>query len=378
MPWAVVGSVAAAGIGSAASNSASNKQQDAAGAATDIARGQYRDTVERNQPYQQAGIDALGMLQSKLPYLNSNYDPNTLTSEPGYQFGLQQGQQALERSMAARGRGVSGAALKAAGQYGNDYATTKLNSAFTRDQSAKQQQFGQLQALTQIGQSSANNTSAAGQGFAGAAGANAIGAGDSAAANAISQGNIWGGLVNQGVSAYGRSQNQGVAPGTWQSTGGGTAGFGSGVAFGNQDMGQYLADGGPVRADPKVGTRAPTRTGGTGGALSREAILASLDAAHAQAQQQAQPQSQMLRGAISAPTAAALQAHGEYAGGGAIRGPGGPKDDVVPVMASNGEHMFDAASVTALGDGDNERGQALLNEMRQRIKAHHAGQKRKH
>lgn len=37
------------------------------------------------------------------------------------------------------------------------------------------------------------------------------------------------------------------------------------------------------------------------------------------------------------------------ASGGPIYGPGGPRDDLVPVMASNGEHMLTAAEVMAMG-----------------------------
>lgn len=37
------------------------------------------------------------------------------------------------------------------------------------------------------------------------------------------------------------------------------------------------------------------------------------------------------------------------AAGGAIYGPGGPRDDRVPIMASNGEHMFTASDVAAMG-----------------------------
>jgi len=378
MPWAV----AAAAVGAAgtaySANKAAGAQEDAANQANAVQQANLGATVQRNAPFYGAGTDALTTLQQKLPGLNTGYDPQALLSEPGYQFGLQQGQKALENSLAARGRSVSGAALKAADEFGTNYATSKLGDAFQRDQAAKGQQFSQLMQLTGLGQASANNTSAAGQNYANNVGANTIGAGNSAAAADLAQGNIWSGLINQGVSAYGRMNNQAVAPGTWQSTGGGTAGFGTGTAFGNQDMGQYLADGGPVRSEPRVGTRAAPPAGGTGGGMSREAILAALDAAHAQAQAggiAALPTNPVMNpGGI---TAGRMQPE-QLAGGGAVRGPGGPKDDVVPVMASNGEHMFDADSVTALGDGDNERGQALLNEMRERIKAHAAGKTRKH
>lgn len=394
MPWAVVGAVAGAGISASASNSASKKQQGAADAATQLQQNQYNETVDRNKPFLGAGTDALALLQQKLPDLNSTYDPSKLTSEPGYQFGMQQGQQALERSMAARGRGVSGAALKAASEFGTNYSTTKLNDAFSRDQSAKQQSFNQLQALTNIGQASANNSSAAGQNFANSAAANTIGAGDSAAANSIAQGNIWGGLVNQGVSAYGRSGSGGGSSGGFSAYDANGAGMPSsydastgGSYHAADNYGDaYMADGGPVRTEPRIGSRSPL-PGGTGGGMSRDAILAALTSAQMQAQPQRTGMAALPANPVTDPgaiLAAQGQQAGAYANGGQvkgpIRGPGTATSDsiAVPMQGggkahlSNGEHVFDADSVTALGDGDNEKGQALLNEMRTRIKAHKA------
>lgn len=41
-----------------------------------------------------------------------------------------------------------------------------------------------------------------------------------------------------------------------------------------------------------------------------------------------------------------------YADGGAVRGPGGPRDDRVLIRASDGEHVFDAGDVAAMGGQD--------------------------
>jgi len=47
--------------------------------------------------------------------------------------------------------------------------------------------------------------------------------------------------------------------------------------------------------------------------------------------------------------------------GGAMYGPGGSKDDLIPVMASNGEYMLSKAAVDAAGDGSHAQGIARLN-----------------
>ena len=48
--------------------------------------------------------------------------------------------------------------------------------------------------------------------------------------------------------------------------------------------------------------------------------------------------------------------------GGTIHGPGGPRDDLVPVMASNGEFMLSKAAVDAAGGGSHAKGVANLNK----------------
>lgn len=86
------------------------------------------------QPYSQAGQQALSNLQAP--------SQEALENDPGYQFRLQQGQQALERSLAARGLGQSGAALKAAQEYGQGLADQTYNDFFNRQSQIAAQGLG--------------------------------------------------------------------------------------------------------------------------------------------------------------------------------------------------------------------------------------------
>ena len=52
--------------------------------------------------------------------------------------------------------------------------------------------------------------------------------------------------------------------------------------------------------------------------------------------------------------------------GGPMNGPGGPKDDLIPVMASNGEYMLSKAAVDAAGDGSHAMGIARLDAFNER------------
>jgi len=47
--------------------------------------------------------------------------------------------------------------------------------------------------------------------------------------------------------------------------------------------------------------------------------------------------------------------------GGELDGPGGPKEDLIPVMASDGEFMLSKAAVDQAGGGNHTKGIARLN-----------------
>jgi len=52
-----------------------------------------------------------------------------------------------------------------------------------------------------------------------------------------------------------------------------------------------------------------------------------------------------------------------YLGGGEITGPGGPKEDLVPIWASDDEYVVSADAVTRLGNGDHAKGIAALDRI---------------
>lgn len=82
---------------------------------------------EALNPWREAGTDALGQLTAKI-----DAGPGDYTQSPGYEARLAEGQRAIERSAAARGNVLSGAAVKAATRYGQDYATTDYDNFLSR------------------------------------------------------------------------------------------------------------------------------------------------------------------------------------------------------------------------------------------------------
>jgi hypothetical protein len=151
--------------------------------------------------------------------LTNRFTGADLATDPGYQFGLQQGQRGLDNSASAHGGYYSGAQLKAASRYNNDYAGTKFNDAYNRyntDQSNLFNRYSGIagsgqQAVTQIGQQGANMANINGQ--IGINNANTVGNNLMDAANArsssyLAQNNSLQNALNQGLSAWKRTQNK--------------------------------------------------------------------------------------------------------------------------------------------------------------------------
>lgn len=170
---AIVGSAV---IGGVASNRAAKTQ---AGAARDAADAQltasreanalqqrmYEEGVTRQQPFLQGGTEDYNRLRSLMsggPEASQQF----LQMDPGYGFRLSEGMKALDRQAAARGGLMSGAALKAAQRYGQDYASGEFSNAYNR-----------LANLADLGPRSAGVMSSMGENYANAAGQNLMAGG---------------------------------------------------------------------------------------------------------------------------------------------------------------------------------------------------------
>lgn len=130
-------------------------------------------------------------------YLLREFTGDDLENDPGYQFGMNQGMQALDRSAAARGSLLSGATLKAAQRFGQDYAGTKFNEAFSRDNTNKSRVANFLTSVSQMGLNAATQTGMAGIQTANNQAQNTIGAGNAAAAGQVGAANAWGNALGQ-------------------------------------------------------------------------------------------------------------------------------------------------------------------------------------
>ncbi len=101
------------------------------------------------RPYSEMGLAAQQQLSGNLA---KGFDPNEVYNDPGYKVRLSEGENALQRALAASGMGASGAALKAAQQYGQDFASNEVGNAYER-------WLGQNQQLAGVGGSGYNAAS---------------------------------------------------------------------------------------------------------------------------------------------------------------------------------------------------------------------------
>ena len=190
VPAAIVGSSL---LGANAAANAASTAANATNNAAALQNAQYYQTRADQMPWMVAGQNALNQL---IP-LASNYTPfsyNSMTADPGYQFRLQQGQQALGHQAAAGGGLVSGQTLKAMQDYAQQSASNEYQNAFNRYQTQRAAQLAPLQSLAGVGQTTAANLgvtgaqTAANVGNLVTSGASAQAAGQIGQANALSSG----------------------------------------------------------------------------------------------------------------------------------------------------------------------------------------------
>ena len=60
----------------------------------------------------------------------------------------------------------------------------------------------------------------------------------------------------------------------------------------------------------------------------------------------------------------------DFRQGSAVHGPGDGQSDDIPAMLADGEYVFDADTVAALGNGSTKAGAKALDKMREQIREH--------
>ena len=131
------------------------------GAAGTAAAGMDTAVTQANRllnPYADLGASTATTLQAGLaPGGEFNKTPTLaeLQMDPGYAFRTQQGQQAIERSAAARGGVMGGGVMKDLTTYSQGAASQEYQNAFDRFQTSTQNRYANLFQATRAGQEAA-------------------------------------------------------------------------------------------------------------------------------------------------------------------------------------------------------------------------------
>lgn len=233
---AIIGSaVLGAGAGLYGSSKASSAQQAAAAEsaaaqryAADQSIAAQKEMYQQGRadlaPYREGGTTAQNQLMQMLGIggdttaanygrYAKDFGMSDFTTDPGYQFRLEQGMKALNASAAAKGMGMSGANIKGATEYGQNLGSQEYQNAFNRYQTNRTAQLAPLQGLYAGGQAAAAGSAAQ----AGALGSNlgqtytglgqglgqaAVAGGNAQASGYINQSNAVNNALSQGMSSY--------------------------------------------------------------------------------------------------------------------------------------------------------------------------------
>jgi hypothetical protein len=207
------GSVISGAQGASAAKKAANAQVAAAQQAGDLQKEMYYNNIAQQAPFREAGLtaqnkllDYMGLAPGAGGKYAKDFSMTDFQQDPGYAFRMSEGLKALDRTAAARGGMLSGAALRGATRYGQDMASQEYSNAFNRYQTNRANQLNPLQSLMGAGQTAANLVGAAGQNYANQAGEAYMGAGNARASGYVGSANAWSNALGNAANTY--SQNQ--------------------------------------------------------------------------------------------------------------------------------------------------------------------------
>jgi len=137
-----IGAAVTAGAAVYSANKSAGAARDAANSTVAENQREFDLTRQDTLPQRQIGANAIATLSKLEGYGPGQVDPDTgavtgapagtpdyslFTGSPGYQFSLNQGEKAINNSLVAQGRGLSGAAVKAGTSYAQGLATQNYN-----------------------------------------------------------------------------------------------------------------------------------------------------------------------------------------------------------------------------------------------------------
>jgi len=209
----IAGSLVSGIVGGKAAKKAAGIQAESADRATELQREMFERNVELQAPFREAGLSAqnrlldyLGLSEGAGGKYAKDFSMADFQQDPGYAFRLSEGMKALDRTAAARGGMLSGAALRGATRFGQDMASQEYTNAFNRYQTNRANQLNPLQSLMGAGQTAAGNVAGAGQNYATNAGQNYMNAANARASGYVGSANAWSNALGNAYNQYNQNQ----------------------------------------------------------------------------------------------------------------------------------------------------------------------------
>jgi hypothetical protein len=184
MPFAYLAGASIIGslISGAGSVAAGAEQASAAAYAANLQMQMYQQTAANEKPFVTAGQTSENALMAGLGLgpggggagtgtLGAPFNPANLAQTPGYQFSLQQGEQAVQDSASATGGVSGGNTLKALDQYGQGLASTTYQQQLQDYMAWQQQNISALGGITNVGEAAGSNAATGASQFGASIGA---------------------------------------------------------------------------------------------------------------------------------------------------------------------------------------------------------------
>lgn len=232
MAWVAVAIAGSAIVGGVVANNASHRAADAQVQASDNANQTQWDMFNRNkadlQPWMQSGGQGLNALMQYLGVGPNGMNPNApgvkpfgmadFQADPGYQFRLNEGENAILNKRSALGGVMSGGTLKDLANYGQGMASQEYGNAYNRYVGNQNNIYNRLNSLSATGVNAAGSIAGLGAGTANQVSANQLGAGNAQAAGIVGGANA----INNGI---GQLSNNWLLANALQQNGGGISGM---------------------------------------------------------------------------------------------------------------------------------------------------------
>ncbi len=206
-------SVAGGMMAADASEDAANSQANSAANAQALEKQMFDKQNELNAPFRENGLagqnklmDLLGLSdRTTTPGFGSamrDFGMSDFQADPGYQYRLEQGQKAIERSASARGGLTGGRILKDLTRFGQGEASQEYGNAFNRFQVNRSNKLNPLQSLSGAGQTATGQMGQAAQNYAQNAGNLMTQQGNARASGYVGSANGWNNAIGQGMNQY--------------------------------------------------------------------------------------------------------------------------------------------------------------------------------